>query len=182
MLFRFVTTLTEEDYFNFDVFHYLERAKAKAEIRKQHIKFIAYMAFLTITYIIIFRWRPSSIIAAATMVPLTALYLIVYKSLCKRSLKKRMKQLKKDGKLPFTSPTTNEFYEDTFVDLTETTRIEQSYDALDRVCVVKDRYIVLYMRNETAHILPTAQIKEQVNCDDFLRFISTKCNNIENYD
>ena len=85
------------------------------------------------------------------------------------------------GKLPFDPVSTLEFYEDKMVEITALQRTEQSYSIFERICVVKDRYIFLYKSSVSAYILPVLQIKEQLNQEDFIEFLSKKCTNIEYY-
>ena len=180
MKFRLVTTMTGEDYYNFYVFNYLESSDAKKNIRKHHLQFIAYIAVLSIVYMLFFRWRPSSVFASAGTVLLAAIYLILYKSICKLSFKRRIKQRKKAGELSIGNPSAIEFYDDYFSDVNESTRVEQTYSGLSKVCIVSDRLVLLYTE-QFAHIFPIAQLKEQVNCEDFLSFIREKCPNVEYY-
>lgn len=59
--------------------------------------------------------------------------------------------------------------------------INQNYSILERICVVKDRYILLYKSSVSAYILPVLQTKEQLDQEDFMEFLSKKCTNIEYY-
>ena len=96
-------------------------------------------------------------------------------------MKVQIKRLKKIGKLPFDPESTLEFHEDKMVEITALQRTEQSYSIFERICVVKNRYILLYISSVSAYILPILQIKEQLNQDDFIEFLSRKCTNVEYY-
>ena len=96
-------------------------------------------------------------------------------------MKTQIKRLKKVGKLPFDPVSTLEFHEDKMVEVTALQRTEQSYSIFERICVVKDRYVLLYKSSVSAYILPVLQIKEQLNQEDFIEFLSKKCTNIEYY-
>ncbi len=85
------------------------------------------------------------------------------------------------GKLPFDPVSTLEFYEDKMVEITASSRTEQGYNIFERVCVVKDRYILLYKSSVGAYILPVAQIKAQLNQENLVDFLSKKCTNVEYY-
>ena len=67
------------------------------------------------------------------------------------------------------------------VEITASSRTEQGYAIFERVCIVKERYILLYKSSVSAYILPMAQVKIQLNYEDFVEFLSQKCANIEYY-
>jgi len=67
------------------------------------------------------------------------------------------------------------------VEITALQRTEQSYSILERICVVKNRYILLYKSSVSAYILPVLQTKEQLDQEDFIEFLSKKCTNVEYY-
>ena len=85
------------------------------------------------------------------------------------------------GKLPFDPVSTLEFYEDKMVEITASSRTEQGYAIFERVCIVKERYIFLYKSSISAYILPMEQVKEQLNQEDLMAFLSKKCTNVEYY-
>lgn len=67
------------------------------------------------------------------------------------------------------------------VEITALQRTEQSYSIFERVCIVKERYILLYKSSIDAYILPMEHVKIQLNYEDFVEFLSKKCANIECY-
>ena len=74
-----------------------------------------------------------------------------------------------------------EFYEDKMAEATNTSRMELSDCALERICIVKDRYVYLYNSSVSGYILPIPQIRQQVNEEEFLQFLTEKCPNVEHY-
>ena len=94
---------------------------------------------------------------------------------------KMIAELKKIGKSSFTPTSTLEFYEDYFVEISPSVRSEQKYAAIERIYVVKDRYIFMYFSSTGAYVLPIAQIKEQINQEEFMLFLSRKCSDIAYY-
>ena len=67
------------------------------------------------------------------------------------------------------------------VEITTSRRTEQGYNIFERICVVTDRYILLYHSSVAAYILHVAQINTQLNQEDLMAFLSKKCANVEYY-
>lgn len=181
MLFQLNINLSEDDYLSFNSFHSFESAHGKKLIRKTRISFILAMAFLAALVVLILGWTTFSVTYAALLLLFTLLYMAFYKKVLTRNIKTQIKRLKKVGKLPFDPVSTLEFHEDKMVEITALQRTEQSYSIFERICVVKNRYILLYKSSVSAYILPILQIKEQLNQDDFIEFLSRKCTNVEYY-
>ena len=181
MLYQLNIRLSEDDYLSFNVFHSLESVQGKKLIRKTCFFFIFAMLFLAALFLFVMGLTTFSVIYAVMLLLFTLLYMVFFKKVLIRNIKTQIKRLKKVGKLPFEPVSTLEFYEDKMVEITASKRIEQSYNILERICVVKDRYILLYHSSVGAYILPFAQVKEQINQEEFVDFLSGKCANVENY-
>lgn len=181
MLFQLNVNLSENDYLDFNNFHSFESTHGKKLIRKTRIFFILTMVFLAALVVLILGWTTFSVIYATLLLLFTLLYMVFFKKVLTRNLKVQIKRLKKIGKLPFDPVSTLEFHEDKMVEITALQRTEQSYSIFERICVVKDRYILLYKSSVSAYILPVLQIKEQLNQEDLIEFLSKKCTNVEYY-
>ena len=181
VLFKLNKTLSEEDHFAFQVFQSLYSEYGKRWIRKRRISFIAYAVFILVFYVYIVGWTTYSIIYTTLIVLLTALYLLLLPKIVVRNIKSQMKQMKKTSKLPYERVSTMEFYEDKFVDIDAATRTEQSYSSIERVNIVKDQYIYLHYSNVSVYILPIAQVKAQLNYEEFVNFLSGKCANVHTF-
>lgn len=181
MLFKLNINLTEDDYISFNHFHSFESAHGKKLIRKSRIFFILAMIFLSALVVFVLGWTTFSVTYAALLVLFTLLYMIFFQKVMMRILKKQINHLKKVGKLPFDPVSTLEFHDDKLVEITALQRTEQSYSIFERICVVKDRYILLYKSSVVAYILPILQVNEQLNQEKLIAFLSEKCPNIEYY-
>ena len=181
MLYQLNITLSEDDYLDFNTFHSFESTHGKKLIRKTRIFFILAMVFLAALVVLMLGWTTFSIIYAALLLLFALLYMVFFKKVLTRNVKKQIKHLKKVGKLPFEPVSTLEFYEDKMVEITALQRAEQSYSIFERICVVKGRYILLYKSSVSAYILPVLQINEHLNQKDFIEFLSKKCTNVEFY-
>lgn len=181
MPFQLNITLTEEDYLAFNNFHSFGSAHGKKLIMRSRIIFVSLMALLMVLVILIIGTTVFALSYAAFLGMFTAVYMLLYKKILNRNIRVQIKRLKKQGKLPFDPVSTLEFYEDKLVETTASKRTEQNYSMFERICIVKDRYILLYYSSVGAYILPIPQIQTQIDQDAFLRFLSGKCDTIENY-
>ena len=181
MLYQFTINLTEEDYFAFNRFHATESSFAKKNLTKNRILFLIFMiAILTIYYLdegISDFFLCYSLFLLLTYI----LFSVFYKKLIIGIIKNQIKQMKKSGKLPFDPTATIEFYDDKFVEITDTARMERKYEGLERICMVRDSYIILYVTSAGGNILPIPQLRSQTNMAEFTAFLSNKCSNIEYY-
>lgn len=181
MLFQLNINLSEEDYLSFNNFHSFESVNGKKAIRKNRLFFTLSVIFLAVLLVLVMGLTTFSVIYTALLLLFTLLYMVFFKKILTHNMKAQIKRLKKTGKLPYDPVSTLDFYEDKIVEITESSRTEQSYNIFERLCVVKNRYILLYKTSVTAYILPVAQINTQLNQQDFVAFLSTKCTNVEYY-
>lgn len=181
MLFQFNISLTEEDYLVFNSFHSFDSAHGKKQIRKTRVFFVLTMVILMALVILMLGWTTFSISYAIILGLFTVLYMLLFKKILNRNIKNQIKRLKKIGKLPFDPVSTIEFHEDKMIEITAYKHTEQRYDTLERICVVRDCYILLYYSSVGAYILPIPQINVQANQMDLLGFLSQKCNTVEYY-
>ena len=181
MLFQLNINLSEDDYLDFNKFHSFESMHGKKLINKTRIFFVLAMIILAALFLLVMGLTTFFITYAVLLLLFTLLYMVFFKKILTRNIQTQIKRLKKIGKLPFDPISTLEFYEDKMVEITASSRTEQSYTIFERVCVVKDRYILLYKSSVTAYILPVAQIKAQLNQENLVDFLSKKCTNVEYY-
>lgn len=181
MRYQLNVTLTEEDYLAFNNFHALESTFGKRQIRNSRILLITCMTVLMAFVLLVLGWTTFSVIYVILLGLFLVLYLLLFKKIIKRNIKAQIKRLKKTGKLPFDSAASLEFYDDKIVEITADKRVEQRYDGLERICVAGDEFIYLYNSSVNAYILPISQLRKQLEQEDFLNFLSQKCNSIEYY-
>ena len=181
MLFQLNINLNEDDYLDFNKFHSFESMHGKKLINKTRIFFVLAMIILATLFLLVIGLTTFSITYAVLLLLFALLYMVFFKKVLTRNIKVQIKRLKKIGKLPFDPVSTLEFHEDKMVEITASRRTEQGYNIFERICVVKDRYILLYHSSVAAYILPVAQINTQLNQNEFVDFLSTKCTNVEYY-
>ena len=174
-------TMTEEDYLAFNYFQNLESPHGKKTIRKFQIALMVlgtvYAAFMLTLEGLFFFMDPAGMSILGMIVILS----LLFKKFMAWTVKMQVKQLKKAGKLPYNAEADLEFYEDKMVGISKDSRTELNYSGMERICVVKDRYIYAYTSSLSAIILPIPQICQQVNEAEFLQFLTEKCPNVEHY-
>lgn len=181
MPFQINVTLSESDYLFFNIFHSLESTQGKKQSRNGRITFLCFSILLIALVVIILGWTPFSVTYLILLGLFVAVYLLLFKKIVKHNLSSQIKKLKKAGKLPFDAIAQLTFHEDRIEERTDATHTEQNYSVLERVCIIKNRYIYLYTSSVQAYILPIPQLCVQCDQDAFIRFLSAKCNTIEYY-
>ena len=181
MRYKLDITLTEEDYIDFNNFHALESVSGKKQLKKATLIVIIAFAALMVLMLVMFGPTPFSISYAVFLGVFAAVYLLILKKIVKHNIKKNVSRMKKAGKLPFESSASLEFYEDHLVQSSPSMRMEQAYSVLERVCVVQNRFVLLYTSSVAAHIIPMGQLFRQVNDKEFWEFLCQKCPKIEHY-
>ncbi len=179
MLFQLDIKLTEEDYLAFNCFHALESSYGKKQRRRNRIFFAVAMVIVIVSNICAEGWTTFSAIYAILLGLFTVLYMLLFKKISKLNIKVQLKRLKKMGKLPFDPESKLEFYEDKLVEISASKRIEQGYDAIEQIYIVRDRFVLMYQSSVAVYVLPLPQLKEQLEQEDFLRFLSQKCSIVE---
>ena len=181
MQFQLNISLTEDDYLSFNYFQSLESQQAQKTVKKSRSIFIIAVMALMVLFVVVNGWDSFTATYIVLLSICTIVYSFFFKKLVRRNIKMQVKHLKKTGKLPFDPVSTLEFYEDKVVEITPAKRIEQSYDVLEKICLLPGRYIFLYTSSVGAYILPVYQVNAQLCKDEFWNFISKKCKTIEKY-
>ena len=181
MLFQFNITLTEEDYLAYNIFHALESAHGKKQVRKSRLFLLVTFALLLLLVYVVGGWTPYFICYVILLGLLAVIYMLLFKKILIRNIKSQLKRLKKLGKLCFEPQSTLEFHEDKMVEISDISRSEQSYRAFERICLLEDRYIILYRSSLSAFILPVPQIIAQANFEEFINFLTQTFGTIERY-
>ena len=179
MQFQLHIKLTEEEYLAFNHFHALESAQGKQIAKKSQSLLLGICAVFMVFILLMEGFSYYSLVYFLILALFAVFYLLSYESLQKRGLAAAIKRMKKNGKLPFDADATFEFYDDKMVEITPFEKAEKSYQLAERICVVRDRFILVYLSSATAFILPIAQVDAQVDTAAFIQFLSEKCPAVE---
>lgn len=181
MPFQLDIQLTEEDYVLFNQFYSLKSPQGKQLAKKTQaltvgVCMVCSLVFLSMEGLTIYSWVFFLVMALCAV-----FYLLNFEAIQKRNIEKLIQRMKKNGRLPYDESSAYTFYEDKFLEVTPLQRIERSYALTERVCVVQDQFILIFISSATACILPMEQVKAQVDTEAFIQFLSEKCAKVEYY-
>ena len=181
MYFQFDVMLTEEDYLVFNDFHAIHSPSGKKTVRRSRIVFAALMVALALLFFVLMGFTTFTIIYGISLCVYTGIYLVFFPKVIKRNIRKNLKRALKAGKPPFDPYARLEFYDDRYADISPGKRTEMQYSVIDRICVIENRYIYLYISSIQATIIPIPQLLSRYRVEDFLYFLSQKCPKVEHY-
>lgn len=181
MIYKIDTTLTDELYADFNCFTAVETKTAKRAVIISRIIINAIYVACLVAIALADGFSTFLFIYAVSLASLSVYNTVNMKKIVKKSTIRQLNKIRKTGKVPYSPTATIEFYEDKLIDISPNSRIEQNYQGLDRICVVKGRFILLYTSNIGAYIVPEEQAKAQVDLDEFIQFITQKCSSVEYY-
>ena len=182
MQFEINMKITEQDYLEFNYFHLIESAQGKKALMKRRVLTAVLIALLSGLVLMLANWGVYGNVAYLAFVGVyTIIDMLLMKKSVKRNIRNSVNHMKKEGKLPFDEESKYEFFEDVYVETSRNSRTELKYEGIERVCVVKERFVLIYSNSATAHVLPFSQLCQQVDADTFLTFLSQKCGEMEYY-
>ena len=76
--------------------------------------------------------------------------------------------------MPYSASSLLEFFEDRFIESTETQRTEQFYSALEKVCVVNGKAVYAYLNNLQGYILPARFFSSYEHVQQFADFLASR--------
>lgn len=181
MKFQFNVNFTENDYIEFNKFQLLRSQYGKKRLTNYRIALAVITCIGILVPLIVGRFRLQSFISCIPLLILCSAFLIFIKPLLALSVKGTIKAQKKNGKIAYSPTSVLEFYDDVFIETTETNKTEQKYPSVERICIVDNKIIYIFINNIVAYTLPFASFKGKEEYVAFIAFIKTKCNNIEVY-
>ena len=181
MLFQFNVNMTDKDYLEYNVFWLTRSPYGKKQMRSGRIAiWVLYVAFVLIT-LLAGDFSAESFISAIPLVILLVLFQLLLKRFLAWSLKGQIKNLKKSGKMGYTSNSVVQFNEDDFFDCAPDCKMEHKYSAIERISIVGNKAVYIHVNNVMAYTLPISCFENQKQYDEFLEFIKTKCENVDVY-
>lgn len=179
MHFGFVIRITEQDYLDFNYFHALESKQGKKQLMKSRLAMLALYALLMSMAILLTGWKDYTAWYILTILVCALIHTLLLKHSMKRNIRKGIKNMKKTGRLPYDEESKLEFFDNVLVETGPTNRTEYKYQAVERVCVVKDQFVLIYTNSAQANVIPIWQLRQQVDMEAFLAFLTVKCGMIE---
>jgi len=172
-MFQFCYTLSEHDYFEFNKYHAFNSPANKKNMLIY--RFVVPIIFVIcgliagaivdepiVTYYFYFAFGIAAI-----------LWLIFFKWIMTKQIKKNIGRIKKSGKLPYQRNVTISFEDDFFVETTESGESKVKYSAIERV-IIAEKAIYIYTNAVQAMLLPFTVFSNEQKRDEFIVFIEKK--------
>ena len=163
--------MNENDYLEFNIFHMLRSPYGEKLIKKMRILMAAIFLIGALAILILLNFKTPSIIGASVLVIMMIVFQLFYKKSIVLNLKMTIKQLKKKGKMAYAPYSTIEFKKDSIVETTDTEITEKKYSAVERICVVENKYVYIYTNNVGAYIIPMGSFSGTERFDEFLNLL-----------
>lgn len=183
MRFSFDVKLTDKDYMQFNEFGLKNSGAVKKSDKLMKIFILLIFVIGGIIILTKDSITPASIIGAI-------IYWIIGLLLCLTTKKSNTVLtrsytrilLKDKAKKPYTPESTIEFYDDFFKEIAPDSKSEVSYTAIDKICVIMNSYVFIFIDSLRGYIVPFASFRNAEEEKDFLVFLGTLTPNIEFFD
>ena len=172
-MFEFERTITENDYIRFNEHHALtfKTGKRGLLIYRFAMPYVS-ICFIFVIWAISRDWE--LVITNAVGLGILSLICILFaKNFYLSSVRRNIKLLKKNGKLPYDSNNHISFDETSFTDADENISSTYKYAAIETVYVTPTD-IYLYLNSTSAIIMPYSIFSSVDEINNFIAFLSTK--------
>lgn len=174
-MFQFNINLTDEDYFEYNKYITFHTPAGKKQMRKMRILIAVLSLLIGVSVLLRNPIDTVRIIAAAVIAAaFCAIFQAVWKPLMALSIKTQLKRMKKNGKLPYYACAELTFDDDAIRQTTETSRSEEQYRSVERICRVPGKVIYIFIDSARAYLLPAASFASQEEVDAFISFLEAK--------
>lgn len=181
MLYKFNIKMTEDDYLEFNKFWAMKSHYGKKQMLSIRIMMVAIVLLFCFISLYGGGFSADAFIGIIPLLILLVLFQVFLKTFFTFILKSNIKTLKKTGKMPYSANSIMQFYEDEFVEITDQNECKQKYSVIERVSIIKGKYIHIHINNIMAYNLPWFCFDSDQQREDFMEFIKSKCNNIDIY-
>lgn len=173
---KFNIKLTENDYINLNKAHMQNSKMFKTMQTIIKAVMLAILAFLICTF---FYFNDTGslilpIVESAIFGFIVLFYAIfMLPRINARSVKRTIKLMKKDGKLPFDEESEIEFTNDKIIDKTENSERQINYSSIEKL-IITDKYIFIYIDSARVTIIPLDQLNNEK--DNVVAMLEEKVN------
>lgn len=178
-MFKFNYTLSDNDYFEYNVFHAFNSpfGKKNALIAR----FLFPVLFIMIGLILGFLMTDDiATWCFPILFGLVAVYwLIFFKRFMTKQIKKNMNRVKKTGKLPYHKEITISFEDDLIIQTTQNGEAKTKYSAIERIAISKNA-IYIYINAVQAILIPFTVFPDNKSLEEFLIFFKEKRSELRN--
>ena len=181
MNFKINVYLTDKDYMDYNVFWMTKSAYGKKQMVGYRIFIAVFIAALCALSLAYREDGVSAFVPIVAYLAVLVLFQIFLVPILVGGVKGTFNLLKKQGKMGYSPNSEMEFFEDCFVEITPEAKTEQKYLAIERISVIGEKVVYVHVNNVAAYILPNSCFASTEQYDEFMRFIRTKCQNVDVY-
>ncbi len=179
MHFRFNVKLTDEDYYLFNEFtvRHMPIGKKTALISKILVAVI--FIFGAVSIFINQGFNPVSLTSAAIFIILFLILALLFDKINSKIVKLQVRALLKKEKKPYTPDSVLEFYDSFFKEIAPDNKSEINYTAIDKISVVKNRYIFIFLDGIRGYVIPFGCFENEAQEKEFTDFLGKVCSKTE---
>lgn len=178
-MFEFKITLDDDDYFLINQYHLLNSPAGK----KTLMYFRSIIPVICLMVVVVFGIAGSDsllILIEAILLTILSIFWVIYsKKILLNSMKKSIKRLKKEGKLPYSNEAILKFDDESIYEITPNTENKTRYSMIEKIAVT-EKAIYIYFSSVQAYILPVTSFSGEMEKIKFLEFINMKTGILEN--
>jgi len=181
MNFQFKVNINDQDYLDYNMFYITRSPYGKKLSNAVRIIATALFAITILIYLYSGNFTVESFLCIMPMLIILLITQIFFIKFYSWSLKSHIKSLKRSGERLYSPESVIEFFDDIFIETTPDNKTEQKYSVIDRVSIVDNNMIYIHINRVMAYMLPLSCFESKELYDNFLRFLETKCSNINIY-
>lgn len=181
MKFRFDVKLSERDYVDYNLFHLTKSPYGKKQLFSMRVMIAVLTVLLAVMALVKNGFTTEGLIQAIAPIFIFTVLQLLLKPLFSVFTRVAVKSMKKTGKPAYSPTSVIEFDEDSFTETTPENRIEQKYSSVERISIIKDRFVYIHINNIMAYIIPMSSFETKEQYAAFTDFIKTKCVSIDIY-
>ena len=174
MKYKFECNLDDKDYYEFNKFHFLNSPDMKKSNFIGKISLPVFFLIIVLYYILNSYDKLYILISAILFTIASLIWVYCDKYFTMVLVKFYIKLLKKNEKMPYSSSSIVQFFDEYFEEITPETKTEINYTAILRVDISEDKNIYIYTNPILAYIIPFRSFKSLEEYDEFLNFIKEK--------
>ena len=173
-MYSFFYRISEEDYFEFNKHVLFGSKRFKPMLLLTKIILPVILALMLVFSIIMGEKSVGVIIAEAVIyTAIAVLWVLFFEKIYLIPLKRLLKKMKNDGKLPYSTSGTLLFDEDNFTDKSILQTLTVDYAAVEKIDVNKG-YVYIFNTSQTGFILPESSFDSEDQRSGFLKFLEDK--------
>ena len=178
MKYSFDIALSDKDYFEFNKFHLKHSSYGKKYHRTLLCILIAVAALFSLYVLVRDKFALTSVLLLLPYAAIAAIMALCYIPIEIAFLKISIKNSAVRGKALYSKCSTLELYEDYFCEITEQTKNENRYSAIERVYIYGEKYVYIYTNSVMAYIIPRTIFESSEQYSAFCEFIKEKSENV----